>query len=142
VRERGIEAYHLLDGMHWYNPRSLDISPPTAVEMDREANFALGDQYRMRRYSEYANLYVDLIRQLVYNGDYNDRRTAFFLIRHSEPTHGQEGLWVDEEFVPMLTEIFLDPKLADTVTRFYEMFRINLDDFKKLETLRARKLRK
>jgi uncharacterized protein DUF4062 len=140
VYERGVQAYDLLAGMQWYEPRRLNISWPVSVEMHREANFALGDWYRLKRWGQRAEQYLTLVRRLVYDGDLTDRETAFYLIRHSEPTHGQRALLVDEVFVPMLEEIFLDPKLDRTVSRFYDLFRINLYDFRKLEGLRKRKL--
>jgi len=141
VQVKGIAAYQILDGVHWYDPEQVKIKWPISVEMHREANFALGDWYRMHRFREGAEDYVNLIRGLVYNGDFADREIAFYLIRHSEATHGEKGVVVDGEFAPMLEVIFLDPKLdRSVVSRFYDLFRRNLDEFEKLEAIRATKL--
>lgn len=139
VHVKGIDAYQLLAGVHWYDPQQVKIWRPISVEMHREANFALGDWYRMHR-REGAEDYVNLIRSLVYNGDFKDREIAFYLIRHSEATHGEKGVIVDGEFAPMLEKIFLDPKLKSVVSRFERLFRLNLNEFEKLDAIRATKL--
>jgi len=140
VREMGIDAYYVLARAHWYDPNRLKIQRPVGTEMHREANFALGDSYRLGYSEDEAEKYVNLIRDLTDKGDFREREIAFYLIRHSEATHGQRGLEVAQIFAPMLEKIFLDPKLDRTVTRFYELFRLNLAGFRNLETLRKKKL--
>jgi hypothetical protein len=140
VRLWGVDAYRLLADYNWYQPRKLNILWPVSVEMHREANFALGDWYRLRPNPEKSNSYIGLITQLVNSRSFRDRETAFYLIRHSRATGGQKGLLVDAGFAPMLEKIFLDPKLSNTVSRFYELFRINLKDFKALERRREKNL--
>jgi hypothetical protein len=140
VREMGIDAYYLLAGLHWYEPQRLNILRPVSTEMHREANFALGDWYRIGYSEDKAEQYINLIRDLTDKGDFREREIAFYLIRHSEATHGQRGLEVEPVFAPMLEKIFLDPKLDRTVKRFYELFRLNLAGFKRLEAVREKRL--
>ena len=140
VYETGIDAYGLLARLGWYEPHKLGIPWPISVEIHREANLALGDWYRIRRFGKRAELYLKLIQDLVNSDDFRERETAFHLIRHSEATHGEKGLVVEEVFVPMLEKIFLDPELSKTVFRFYELFRMNLSDFRKLDSIRKKKL--
>lgn len=138
---KGVDAYSMLATNHWYEPRKVNIPWPISVEMHREANFALGDWYRIPPSEEKTKQYLGLIDQLANSHDFRERETAFYLIRHSRPTHGERGSSVDPIFRPLLAKIFLDPKLSKTVTRFYELFRVNLPDFASLEARRERNMK-
>ena len=138
AHEIGVDTYHLLAEFQWYNARKLNISARISSEMRREANFALGDWYRIRR-REKEEQYVTLIRDLVNSGNSRDRETAFYLIRHSERTRGESEVLVDDVFAPMLKDIFLDPKLDVTVNKYYALFSKNLSaGFEDLEALREK----
>jgi hypothetical protein len=134
----GVQAYDALKKHGWYRPDKLGIKWPVSMEMEREANLALGTWYQNSRRQEQMRSYVDKVQQLVSSSDYRDRRNAFHMIRHTQPTRKQKGVHVETVFHPMLRTLFLDPAVKKTVNRFYEMFQINLSRFRELEVQRQR----
>lgn len=138
TRELALGAYHFLRGRSWYRPEQLGINDRrTLVDMQREANFALGDWYR-RQHPEDRRPYVELVRALADSPRQRDVEIAFYLIRHSEVTGRADTVRVSQDFRPMLEKIFLDPRQDRIVRTRYRMFEVNFDPhhFRRLQEQR------
>jgi hypothetical protein len=125
VERLGVGAYDLLSGKNWYRPESLGIPFPLWLEMQQQLNLALGYWYRSNHSAPGRAEYEDLIKKLVNDGGQN-RKTAFFLIRHTVPTQGRKGVRVSEKFHPMLRTIYKDPRMKKTRDTYHPLFEVNL----------------
>ena len=121
TRHKKLEAFALLYNQHWFDPKELDIDHPVALEMEREANIALGGEFYWR-----SQAFLDLAINLAASPDPHDRELAFHLIRHTVTTKGQIVVVLDDCFRPLLGQLFLDTGLQRTVHRFYGVFEANL----------------
>jgi len=124
----GLTSYDLLVKHHWYEPRKLQIGYPASLEMRQEANLALGTWYRNKAWGEERKFYIELTKKLANSSDPEDRRRAFFLIRHTELTKGRRGVRVERAFHPLLRTLFMDPELQKITESYYEDFQVNLND--------------
>ena len=104
--------------------------------MEREANIALGRWYRTSWDEESRNLFLQKLEELTSSPDRRDRNQAFHLIRHTQPTDGENEVFLNEHFHPLLEAIFLDPDLQRTVELFKKDFKANLKNFSALERKR------
>ncbi|HEX2079040.1 MAG TPA: trypsin-like peptidase domain-containing protein [Longimicrobium sp.] len=84
----GVAAYGLLDRFGWYRPDPRRIHRRIAVEMQRQANITLGNEYMDMGPEERAR-FEELIQRLVSGGDRREREIAFYLIRHTRVTGGR-----------------------------------------------------
>src|SRR5207253_2197898 len=87
--------------LSWYRPERLRIVPQVGGEMERDANSVLGFFYRTQK-PEKKKPYKDALKTLAYSSNVRDRRLAFFLILHTEPTGGKETVAIGPAFWPLL----------------------------------------
>jgi hypothetical protein len=133
VRHRQLATFEFLYERDWYWPRQLHLDYPITLEMEREANIAIGEWYRGYGHQDDAvRSFLALVTDLLYSQEPHDRELAFHLIRHTVPTHGHEEVKVDNYFHPFLEKVFRDPHLQRTTRRFQEVFQANLPNFDEL----------
>jgi hypothetical protein len=130
-RIRGVGGFSLLRGRDWYRLGRLGLRGPIRLEMEREANIALGCWYRGgaiggEETDKKHEGFMGLIRSLVRGGDARDREIAFHIIRHTEATEGEVAVAVGPQFKALLKAIRDDSRLVDTVRGFREFFELNL----------------
>jgi hypothetical protein len=138
VDEMDLDAYEFLAQNNWYKAENFPLEYPISLRMRQEANLALGFWYRTQRRKE-KDQYIDLIYRLVNSPDIIKRETAFYFIRHTKTYEREKALPVDKVFHPALAQIFLDPQMHGIVDSHLETFKINLDDFEKLNHQRTGK---
>ncbi|HEX4966389.1 MAG TPA: DUF4062 domain-containing protein [Thermoanaerobaculia bacterium] len=119
-----------LQALSWYRPERLRIVPQVGGEMERDANSVLGFFYQTEREGRKKVLYEDALRALAYSSNVRDRRLAFFLILHTEPTGGKEVIIVQKIFRPLLKKISGDRDYAiqRMVADYYAVFRDSLSE--------------
>jgi hypothetical protein len=127
------EAYDLFRKTEWYVPgEHRGIGRQGALEMEREANIALGSQYYRyvyRRNGErLEERFVGFVGELSESPSLIDRRNAFHIIRHTEKTEGRRGVRVRDVFQPALRKLASDVDLVKQLDDFREMFRVNLEE--------------
>lgn len=133
VRRYQLDTFHFLSKRDWYRPHRLHLEYPISLEMEREANIAIGEWYRAYSHKDYAvRGFLDLATGLLYSQEPHDRELAFHLIRHTVPTRGREELELDSHFRPFLEKIFRDTHLKKTSRRFQKVFETNLPNFQEL----------
>jgi trypsin-like peptidase len=116
------EAYELLTKAGWY--RGNRVHKEVAFSIRREANIAMGYWYRTAN-DDKRDIYHSLVASLLSSHLKSDHETAFFLIRHTEPTARQIAVRVDPEFRPALEEIARDERLQFIREKYGEFFRCN-----------------
>jgi hypothetical protein len=139
VNQKGLEAFHLLRGWQWYQPQRLGIGSPVALEMQREANIALGRWYQMKASPKEQKDFVKLVETLVESRDARDGINAFHLVRHTVPTAGERGVPVDPVFRDVLRTIVRDKQMSKTVESYSEFFLINLPELARRKNTQGRK---
>ena len=135
VTEKGVDAHQVLKTQAWYEPRCHGIGRRVMLEMEREANIALGRWYRMHE-GEGQKAFESMVEDLVHSPKRREREVAFHIIRHTAVTGGERDVVVDGVFHPMLEVIFMDPQLTRTVDLYQGMFKANLHNFEELERQR------
>lgn len=136
--KRSLDAYYDLKNNGWYDPKSLNIGSPISTEMEREANIAIGSVYRRLKATFDTQPFVDFVEKLTKSEDIKDRENAYYIIRHTEITGGEELFLVDKVFHHLLRTIYLDSDLylltyRRHVERFFEY---NLPEYKDLQNNR------
>lgn len=133
------DLFGRLREVSWYRPEKKEIKfHPVGFDMEFQADLVLGYWYRKER-GEDRERYQGVIRDLAHAENAEDRKLAYYMIRHTRPTGGQSGLRYSSVFEPVLRDLFLDPapEVCGVVDRFYEDFRANLGDkFQILEVKR------
>jgi uncharacterized caspase-like protein len=130
VSTKRLGAFDDLEEWDWYDARSLRIEHPVALEMEREANIALGHFYQ-RASSSDRRAFVQRVGFLAESKRPLDRNLAFHLIRHTVPTDGELGVVVDDVFHEILRRLFRDATLKWTVEKFHDVFRLNLPELRR-----------
>jgi hypothetical protein len=148
ARIKGALGYRYLEKKGWYGSVPRKMHRKITAEMVREANIAFGEHYRHNRlvdskksHTEVED-FLNLVHELVNSANSQDRCNAFHLIRHTKRTYGQKAVQIGQEFHKLLKFLFLNvrsPLVCRQVEKFYDMFRINLEDFEQLEVQRKRR---
>ncbi|GAB4216476.1 MAG: hypothetical protein OHK0022_57650 [Roseiflexaceae bacterium] len=138
VSDLGWEAYEMLKSHDWYDNASKRFADAFALRMRREANWALGYWYAQQARHEERWHFEDLVRRLAVSASPRDHETAFFLIRHTQPTGKRKAVRVRRVFQTVLQQLFLDPNLNWLVAQYYELFEVNFtaEEFRELENQR------
>jgi hypothetical protein len=135
VDELETDAYAMLFEQQWYEHPALRANKLLTLQMEQEANIALGRlMWTGRRYS-----LIDLVSTLSASNNQIDHRNAFHIIRHTVPTSGGSLRGnIDKELHPILRDLYLDRALDDIVniSIFEDVFR-QLEDFDQLSKTRA-----
>lgn len=130
------DTFQFLEEHHWYEPERLLVSKTVGVEMQREANLAIGYSYRSQWSSDEQRSLVNVIDTLVDSKSTKNREIAFYLMKHTEFIQDEKVVTLNKDFRPFLEKIFLDPKLDLLIKRHYEIFKRNIENFEKLERRR------
>ena len=128
VADEGPAGFWKLKEAQWYQAIRLKMPYPMPKEMAKEANFAFGYWYRTHSSLD-RDGYLNLISQLMAsNGPsrHEDHQAAFFLIRHTSSTLGQNAVPVDRRFRDTLSELRKDPTLADINRKYAPFYDLNL----------------
>ncbi len=138
VSDLGWQAYEMFKLHDWYDNTSRRFAGGFALRMRREANWAQGYWYNQQALRYERQHFEDLVRHLADSVNTRDRETAFFLIRHTQPTGKRKAVRVREVFHAVLRKLFLDPELDQIVLQYYQLFEVNFTEevFLKLEDQR------
>jgi hypothetical protein len=121
-----VDAFDFFQNSGWYQPHQIGLGKQITLEMEREANIALGYYYRSQWDMDEEIAFGQQLETLIESGKTRDRILAFHIIRHTCPIDGRERIEVGEEFHDMLREIERDPRLAWLVKRFKGVFEASL----------------
>lgn len=120
VDDHGLLAVDMFLNAGWYAAdRKSNLKPAIALRLQTDANVEVGKLFKPHS-TELSKAYISVIKDLV-DGKKKGRRgevrysrgeqrlIAFFLIRHSRPTNGDQAVSVDERLRPMLATVASDP---------------------------------
>jgi hypothetical protein len=141
---KGVDAYHFLVSRSWYSAEEVKIHSKISLEMEREANIALGSRYyNSSDEKERINLFY-IVNKLIGANKPRKTETAFHLIRHTKPTNGIDPnkINIDPIFHEMLRKIYLSNYTDRTISIYRELFRHNLKDFDALDKARLSRVAK
>ncbi|WP_354263363.1 serine protease [Arthrobacter sp. OAP107] len=129
VTDHGLLAVDMFLDAGWYAAdRKSNLRPAIALRLQTDANVEVGKLFKPHS-TELAKAYISVIKDLV-DGKKKGRRgevrysrgeqrlIAFFLIRHSRPTNGDQAVSVDERLRPMLATVADDPDVQKYASKW------------------------
>ena len=131
IDRQGTDAYKTLASSGWYHP-PMGIKGPLRAELVRQANFAFADWYRST-WPRPEHEYAGLVTKLAHSQNVEERKAAFYMIRHTQAVHGRTSFQVDKIFRPVLAELAIDKdllKLAISQRDFFQANAVDDDDLK------------
>jgi len=124
-----IDLYGMLTKRRWYDGARIGIRFPLPLEMEREANIAIGARYRRPLELKERERFVKSLQIMIEDGDQRDRTAAFFIIRHTEPPSESERVIVRPELRPLLGSLSADEAFVSRVASFAGVFEANVEGF-------------